>query len=507
LARNESRETTVYLTQLTCNLIVTVLNSATGATISGATVSLNNAFYTVQTTNPTATFTIFANNAASQATGSAAGYRGNDTKPFTCPPGGTGNVTLILNPITFVTLVVENSFPLAVQKAVPSANVTLNGTRTLTATNSSSSTYVWEVPGFPYVGVFDVVAAGFNSLLSRSLTFTDVQRTRLLTIAPVNYDIRFIIYETLDDNSNVVVSSNDSASNNILQFPALLGFPASQGYYKPVGYLFQGSVTRYSNTSASTSNNFGDTIYNSPFPLSQQAAFQPLLAAFLQGSTGVWASASSPANVSVRAAVFPSISPTIYGPFYALTANLTGFAANFGNLLTGPSYLVNVPDFPATPIRQLLVPLPYRRAFGFINIEFIPYENDASTVSTFGSNSFAAVTFNTSAANRREIAATGLLTGLKFALLETGLEFGTTVYNLPVNIQTEEFDVNRSGYFNPATNTVATGTNPVVPGLTSFVFPPQSLLDQLFTTNSNGQSLRKASARVFVLLQYRMVRK
>jgi len=509
LARNESKETTVYLTQLSCQLIVTVVNAATNAVISGATVSLNNAFYTVQTTNPTATFTVFASNAATSATASATGYRGTGSANFSCTPGTTQNVTIPLTPIVFVTLIVENSYPAAVNKAVPSANVTLNGTRTLTATSATTSTYVYEVSGFPYVGVFDVVAPGFVSFLNRQLTFTDTVRNRTISITPVNYDINFIIYETLTNGTNVVIGSNDTASNNILDFASDLQFPLSQGYYKPVGYLFQGAVSRYSNTSGLSSQNFVDTTYSSAYPLSVQAGFQTLLNSFLQGSTGVWASTSAPQNLRVRTAPFQSIAPTIYGPFYAVATNLTGFVVNFGNLVTGSSFVVTVPDFPATPIRQLIVPLPYRRAFGFINIQFVPYEKDGATVSTFTKDEYAAVIFNTSTtSDRREVAETGKLTGSKFALLETGLEFGSIVRSLEVNIQSEFFDVAKSGYFNPATSSLALGLNPIVPGLTQFVFPPQTLLSALFTTNpTTGQSLRNPNARLFYLLQYRMIRK
>jgi len=509
LLRNDNKTVTVWLTQLSCTLFVQVINSATNAQISGATVTLNNPSYPVSTTNPTSTFTIFAINPATSVSGSATGYRGNDTKTFNCAPGTTVNVTLVLNPVLFVTLIVENSYPAAVNKAVPSANVTLNGTRTLVATSANTSTYVYEVSDFPYTGVYDVVAAGFVSFLNRQLTFTNATRTRTISITPVNYDINFIIYETLSNNTNVVIGSNDTASNNILDFAADLQFPLSQGYYKPVGYLFQGGVSRYSNTSGLSSQNFVDSTYNSSFPLSLQATFQPLLSSFLQGSTGVWASSSTPQNVKVRAAPFQSIAPSIYGRFYAVPNNLTGFVVNFGNLVTGASFVVNVPDFPDTPVRQLVVPLPYRRAFGFINIQFVPYEKDATTISTFTKDEYAAVIFNTSTtSDRLEVAETGKLTGFKFALLETGLEFGSVVRSLEVNIQSEFFDTAKSGYFNPATNSLALGLNPVVPGLTQFVFPPQTLLSALFTPNpTTGQSLRNPNARLFYLLQYRMIRK
>jgi hypothetical protein len=496
LGRNESRETTVYLSKLSCTLVVTVLNGATGAVISGASVSLNNNFYTAVTTNPTASFTVFASNPTTVASASASGFLGTGNATFNCAPGTTTYANITLQPIIEVELIIQSTYT---SGPLPSAVVVLNGTTQLTAVNSTSSTYRFQVSALPFTASVVASAPGYQNTTRPSITWTTTVRSRLVSLAPVNYEIFFVLYETLTDGSTLVLRGNQTLLNNLADHASDLGLNLNQGYYRPEPFGFSGAVIRYSNSSTSQQNIIAES-YSSDGPLSVQATFQPLLAAYLQNTNEPDLSASSaPSNITLLAAHFQSLAPSSSGPFYALVSNVTGFNANFGNLVTGPSFSVNLPDFNVTSVRRVLVPLPYYRSFGFVDVKVVPYALDGVTLSEFRSNNFISVTFLTSVSTTTRVA----YPSAQFAVLEYGIPFGTQVYGLPVAYQTEEFDTTKSGYLSGGS--IVPGQNVTIPGVTSFTFPPANLLTSLYTV-VNGQYRRNPSARLYTLLEYRLIR-
>eukprot|EP01097_Dermamoeba_algensis_P000486 TRINITY_DN1169_c0_g1_i6.p2 TRINITY_DN1169_c0_g1~~TRINITY_DN1169_c0_g1_i6.p2 ORF type:complete len:389 (-),score=150.08 TRINITY_DN1169_c0_g1_i6:404-1570(-) len=377
----------------------------------------------------------------------------------------------------------------------------MNGETLITRQSSIAGQYIIEPPSLNFTASFYITAPGFTDA-TRTITWIANGQERTISLAPQNFALYFIPYETYTNGSKIAVSS-PLLTNNIRDFPSVLGASISEFYYEPNVQTVGGSAYQFINGSTSESSQAFSNLVRFDSrgdSLSEQAEFNTLLRDYLTGGN---LPADTAINQTIFAALFSNVGPSIEGNFYLQLRNITGLDINFPSTIQN-SLLIYVPPFPDTDIRNLLQPIPFRINTGFFDLKVVPYEADGTTISTFRANNFIGVNFNTSSGVSFSSYQAPKVSGFKYALLEKALPFGTTVLNLPMTYQGEEFDENRSGFVN-TNGQVVVGRNAVVPGVTNFFFPPAALYADLFTFQ-NGQARRNPAARLFVLSEFRLFR-
>jgi hypothetical protein len=146
LTYNQTEFRLIYLLEIPCTVIVTVIDNSTNAALTGALVALDNSTIPSQTTsgNGTVMYILYSNQ-ANTVFGSKTGYTGASS-PLNCASNKTVPITLILSPVpnTIIVTVLDGR----TLKLITTATVFLTGqlTRTQAVSNATASTTFYPVP-------------------------------------------------------------------------------------------------------------------------------------------------------------------------------------------------------------------------------------------------------------------------------------------------------------------------------------------------------------------------
>eukprot|EP01098_Paradermamoeba_levis_P013113 TRINITY_DN5896_c0_g1_i1.p2 TRINITY_DN5896_c0_g1~~TRINITY_DN5896_c0_g1_i1.p2 ORF type:complete len:178 (-),score=38.36 TRINITY_DN5896_c0_g1_i1:48-581(-) len=171
--------------------------------------------------------------------------------------------------------------------------------------------------------------------------------------------------------------------------------------------------------------------------------------------------------------------------------------------------LINVPDFTATIERTLFFELPYKLNAAYFNVRVTPVS--ATFVKrNFGALDFCFTRLTATRSVRFTNFETAELGGKSRAVFEWALTFGEVITNVEVGFPLESYNTTRSNWADteasPFPNVVPFAPGSAPAELTSFSWPPTSLLTSLFTSlTSTGQVGRNPSAKLFQVQDYVLV--
>jgi hypothetical protein len=377
---------------------------------------------------------------------------------------------------------------------IPDAQIFAGGVLLTERDPNVNGRFILEIQSVPYQVTLNASALGFQPSPATLRTFNNFSQELNISLAPLQFTLFFSPYQSFSDGTKELVPFSGVINNNILNFADAIPNP-NDIFYAPSPKSLGGSARRTTGDSFPYVSNQ----YDSQGPLGNQTSFNTFLADYING--GTFTTSTVLTNTSLFAAVFPSMVPTSQSAFSLVVSNITGLDTNYPAVTSSSAIPITIPDFSATRVRNLLIPLPHRINFGFFNIRTTPYLTDGTTPRTFTSAEYVTAQVTSTAGSNFKNFQSGQLTDKKAGLFEFPITFSDTLTRVDISFQGEFFSVERSGWL------LADGSvnsSPTIPDVTAFAFPPPNIANALFTAQ-NGQLLRNKNARIFVLRDYKLI--